>query len=382
MYGRGYVNDGCNKAAAYLAGEFRKMGLDSISDGYYQLFDIPINTFPYPLQLTVDGVSLKPGVDYLVSANSGSAFGTFDLVYYDRNNLPERKYFNKLVKKRFFNEKVIAIDRSGIEDHEVTKAIIENYFGSPAIIILHDKKLTWSSSIERKDFGILEVNSTVITRKSKKVKLEIKNKFVSEFQTKNVIGYVKGKSQPDSFIVMMGHYDHLGMMGEKAMFRGANDNASGIAMVMNMARHYVKHPHRYSMLFICFGAEESGIIGSYAFHRSAVVDPRKIKFYFNFDILGTGEDGIKVVNATKHVDEFIQLEEIHKKQNILKAVEKRGAAANSDHYFFHKAGVTGFYIYTLGGSRAYHDIYDTPENLTLSGFPGIYKLVTTFLDDL
>lgn len=382
MAGRGYIDHGDFKAARYIAREFRSMGLDSISNGYLQPFPISVNTFPTEPEVIIDGKKLTPGEDYIIAPQSGKVFGDFECVYYDRLNLPERKFFNKLVKKDFFKNKVIAIKPEGIEENEVTTAILENYFGAPAIITIAAGKLTWGVSMEQVPYGMAEVTHGIIDRQTKKVSLEIKNDFIRKYETQNVVAMMKGTAQPDSFMVLMAHYDHLGKMGESCVFRGANDNASGTAMLLNLAKYYKEHAPKYSIVFIAFGAEEAGLVGSFFFNKSKVIAPEKVKFYFNFDILGTGEEGIKVVNATVHKDAFKKLEAIHRKQQMLPAIEKRGAASISDHHFFHEAGCKGFYFYTLGGSKAYHDIHDVPENLTLAGFKGVFQLVTAFIDQL
>ena len=60
----------------------------------------------------------------------------------------------------------------------------------------------------------------------------------------------------------------------------------------------------------------------------------------------------------------------------------RGKAKNSDHYWFTEKGVPSFFIYTLGGIKAYHDIYDRPETLPLTKFAEVYKLLLEFTDYL
>ena len=63
----------------------------------------------------------------------------------------------------------------------------------------------------------------------------------------------------------------------------------------------------------------------------------------------------------------------------LKKIKKRGPAANSDHHPFDKKGVNAIFLYTMGGSKAYHDIYDTGENLTLSKYNEVFQLITDFI---
>ena len=62
-----------------------------------------------------------------------------------------------------------------------------------------------------------------------------------------------------------------------------------------------------------------------------------------------------------------------------KKIKKRGKAAISDHYPFTEAGVPCFYIYTMGGIQAYHDVYDVPETLPLTEFEDLFKLLTDFV---
>jgi hypothetical protein len=68
--------------------------------------------------------------------------------------------------------------------------------------------------------------------------------------------------------------------------------------------------------------------------------------------------------------------------HYLKEVKIRGKAANSDHYYFSEKGVKAFFIYTLGGIKAYHDVYDKAETLPLTKFEELFELITRFSDYL
>ena len=170
------------------------------------------------------------------------------------------------------------------------------------------------------------------------------------------------------------------MMGKKTLFPGANDNASGTAMLLNLARYYSKNPPRISMVFISLGAEELGLLGASYFVEHPLIDLKKIKFLINFDLAGTGNDGIKVVNGSVYNRKFEKLQELNDDFHLLPAVKIRGEACNSDHCIFYQHGVPCFYIYTLGGISAYHDIYDRRETLPLTEFDNYFKLITKFLD--
>jgi hypothetical protein len=98
------------------------------------------------------------------------------------------------------------------------------------------------------------------------------------------------------------------------------------------------------------------------------------------DILGTGDEGITVVNATLHNPEFVKLKQLNDTNHYLPQVKPRGKAAISDHHFFTEEGVPCFYIYTLGGIKAYHDTCDRPGTLPLTEYDDLFRLLTDFTD--
>ncbi len=140
-----------------------------------------------------------------------------------------------------------------------------------------------------------------------KMQIKIRNRYLNGYRTQNIIGYIPGTTCPDSFLVFTAHYDHLGLMGKNTYFPGANDNASGVAMVLNLARYFNAHPQRFSVAFIFFSGEELGLLGSGYFTENSPIRLSAIKFLVNLDLVGTGSDGITVVNAKEYPDQFDKL---------------------------------------------------------------------------
>jgi hypothetical protein len=97
------------------------------------------------------------------------------------------------------------------------------------------------------------------------------------------------------------------------------------------------------------------------------------------DLLGTGDEGITVVNATEYKTAFESLKNSNEQQHLLPTIKPRGKAANSDHYWFTERGVPCFFIYTMGGISAYHDVHDRPETLPLTRYKNVFRLLTTFI---
>tara|TARA_R110002096_G_scaffold28336_4_gene85883 strand:+ start:597 stop:1877 length:1281 start_codon:yes stop_codon:yes gene_type:complete len=387
--GRGYVGNGDKLAAEYIRSEFEKIGLQTYSKNYTQTFTTPVNTFPNAILFKLNGKELMPGRDFLVGAGSPSIKGSFSTVSLSANDMLVDATFTEILSEA--TNKFIVIppyDKSSFskEENDRINAVIsfltyhENN-PSKGTIVLSDSKLTWAGSTSLNPKPIFTVSTEAFNEELINVEVELKNKFYKEYKTQNILGYIEG-TNTDSLIVLVAHYDHLGMMGKKATFNGANDNASGVAMLLSTAKYYAQNKPKYSTAFIAFGAEELGILGSKYFTENPLFELSRIKFLVNFDLTGTGEEGIQVVNGSVYQEKFNQLKKINADHNLLAEVKIRGAACNSDHCMFDRKDVPSFFIYTLGGIKAYHDIYDRLETLPLTEFEDYYRLILLFVESI
>ena len=339
FWGRGYTKEGMAKAAIYLCDEFKKAGLKPMEgNDYRQNFSYPVNTFPGKMEVAVNGKKLVPGKDFIIEPASQGVHGNMKLEQKDSI------YINRA--QRMF-------------------------------VVLKDK-LTWSVAQKANDYTVVEINKKALTTKPDSISVAIDNEVIPEFITSNICGVVKGTKHPDSILMMTAHYDHLGGMGEHTFFPGANDNASGIALLLNLAKYYAKNPAPYTIAFVCFAGEEPGLKGSSYFTTFPPVPLSSIRFLINVDMVGTGEKGITVVNATILPKEFSLLNKINDQHHYLSKITPRNKAANSDHYFFTEKGVPAFFIYTQGGVSAYHDVDDIPATLPLTEFADLFKLFVKF----
>ena len=401
MHGRGYVSNGDLLAAGYIKTTFQKFGLKSFGNEYYQKFNFSVNTFPGEIQFEIlgkDDVTKKnkaflgkPGVNMLIGAGCKSEHNTYPLVVFDSTYTLSEKIFERFKEKISTTACLILVDDRGVSDKnkmEYFKKAKSNYFNTVGIIEFTEK-LTHTVVQQESPFLIFKllkdsVAINVNQLKKLRAKVEIQNKLLPAHATQNVIGYVEGRVQPDSFVVFSAHYDHLGQLGSHVFFPGANDNASGCAMLLNLARYYALPENKpdYSIVFMAFAGEEVGLLGSAYYTKHPLFPLSRIRFLLNMDIMGTGEEGITVVNGTLHKNEYEELVELNKANDFLKEVKIRGKAANSDHYHFSENGVKTFFIYTLGGIKAYHDVYDKAETLPLTKFEELFKLIIRFTDYL
>lgn len=339
MWGRGYTNNGLDKAANYINSQFENYGLTPMNGpSFKQEFSIPVNTFPNRMELSINGIPLIPGKEFIV--------------------MPES----------------IGLRSSG----KLKQLDSTIFYSSANRVVIHLKdKLTWSVSTKQADYTGVEVIGAIV-KNPETIGINIENTFLPDFKAVNIAGMVKGTKLPDSFIVFTAHYDHLGGMGSETYFPGANDNASGVSFLLSMAKHYATNPGPYSMVFICFAAEEAGLLGSKYFTEQPLIDLKKIRFLVNLDMVGTGDSGITVVNADYYPKEFGFLNEINDQNKYLLNINPRGKAANSDHYFFSEKGVPAFFIYTTGGIKAYHDVNDLPQTLPFNEYNDLFNLFIDF----
>lgn len=98
-------------------------------------------------------------------------------------------------------------------------------------------------------------------------------------------------------------------------------------------------------------------------------------------MVGTGVDGITVVNVTEFPEHFNLLKNLNTEKKYLKEIKKRGTARNSDHYYFYEKGVPAIFIYTLGG-KYYHDVFDTGESIPYTAFSNLFYLLTDFVKEI
>ncbi len=388
LAGRGYVEDGDKKAAEFIRSQFIEFGLTSITDNYYQSFEIPINTFPDSIHLSIDGIELTVGDDFHVFPGSPSLNGEFDIVFVEKDEIFDLTALER--KLELARGKVLVIDEypDSLMDQSTRNRLsqiiqfLTRHPNNPAAatIILTSQKLTWYGSqvVDAKTSFRMQKDS--FNKNASRIKIELNSEFINLYETQNVIGLIEGLNH-DSVIVVMAHYDHFGKMGQ-ALFPGANDNASGTAMLLSLAKHYSINQPEYSILFTAFGAEELGLIGSKYFVDRPPIDLSNVKFMLNFDIAGTGDEGIQVVNGSVYREDFDLLVELNQLNDLLPNIKIRGAACISDHCNFDRLEIPGFYIYTLGGIRAYHDIFDRAETLPLTEFEDYFKLMTLFIDSI
>jgi hypothetical protein len=330
--------------------------------------------------MTADGQKLIPGQDYYVALSSPSVSGEYQVLW-----LNSRSFIKPSGRKKF--EKTDLSNTVLILDTGFSEYNNPRLYKARAVIVATAAPMSWdvSDGSATGTCPVVTVSREKLPQGCSRIGLNIESEFRKDYPTQNVAGYLEGTSRPDSFLVFIAHYDHLGRMGRDTYFPGAHDNASGCAMLLDLARHYAMPENRpaYSVAFIFLSAEEAGLLGSAYYVNQPLFPLKKIKFLLNLDMESTGSDGIKVVNGSVFTEDFDRLVRINAEKKYLSKVSPRGEAANSDHYMFYKKGVKCFYIYTLGTEwKHYHTPEDVSDGLPMTRYTELFRLVTDFFGEM
>ena len=380
MAGRAYTEDGDRKAATFIRNELEKRGVKLLGNNGFQSVTFPINSIiDLKLSLSSEQDTLEIGKDYLVFGSSPTVNielkNTKPLVFNTKQDIEQVK-INKLNDKvLLFNiEKlpyydIIVFLRSLKKDNIVPKlAVIQGY-----------DKIQYYSGRNVMDFPILQIKGCPFDKKIPYLSLNIKSKYEDNYQSQNVWAKVEGTKYKDSSFVFIAHYDHLGKVGD-VYFPGANDNASGVAVLLDLAKYYAQNPAEHSVVFIFATGEEIGLLGSKYAAENPLIELDKVKFLFNLDMCGTGSTGVAVINGLKEPKAGKLLQDINSENNWFIKVFLGEESCNSDHCHFVKQGVPAHFLFTYGCEyNEYHTIYDDGKELPFTKHVDFCNLLKEFV---
>ena len=377
--GRGYARGGANKAGKYLEKQYRKAGVDEV---VLQPFTIDINTFPRKMKMWADGRKLTPGVDFAMREYSPGVHGEFPVYHVDTLHFDAEKMYRDLARPEYANCLVCCefwfAYRHSKEFSRLQKA---GECTNAGLI------QTWTSPIKfYKAYGHRVVDKPIIwvTPEAidgvQSVRLDVDNEFLKDYGLFNVIAKVEGERH-DSCYVFTAHYDHLGNLGRRIYYAGANDNASGTATLVTLAAYYAKHRPPYDMYFLSFSGEDANLRGSEYFAEHPVVPLKQIRYLFNIDMIGDNNPVQYCEVSDQGMRGFELFERINGEKHYFQALNRGKLAANSDHYPFAKRGVPCIFLENEEGDafQYYHTIYDDWKHAVFESYEPVFKLVTDFI---
>ncbi len=266
--------------------------------------------------------------------------------------------------------------------------------GSTGLPVFHISRELANKLLEKENKKIEELESALNKNRkpmSFNIDININGSSVIEQQTANtynVVGYLEGNDPnlKDEYVIIGAHYDHLGMGGKGSSSRkqdtigvhsGADDNASGTAAVIELAEKFAaqKQNLKRSIVFIAFGAEEMGLLGSKHFVDHMKMPANKVSAMLNMDMIGRlSADSSLEIGGVGTALEYDELLNNQNKFNLATTTEGYGP---SDHASFYGVDIPVLHIST-GAHLDYHTPEDSFDKINSEGL----KMVADFVFDL
>lgn len=210
--------------------------------------------------------------------------------------------------------------------------------------------------------------------------------------TQNIVAVIEGKELKDEFIVLGAHWDHLGMGGigsgsrmpdTVAVHYGADDNASGVAGIIEIAEKIAKQKQRKrSVLLIAFGAEEMGLLGSNYFTSNTLFKLNQLKAMVNLDMIGRlKEDHSLMISGTGTAVESENLLHTLNADSVFKLNMQPEGFGPSDHAAFYAKDIPVFFL-SSGAHQDYHTPYDHADSINLVGSKAVADYTFNLMMDL
>jgi len=457
MEGRETGTIGQRKAANYIEAQFKAIGLiapASLNGSYQQLYPLNQDSMDVTASLVkIDTTQLVYGKDYFVAAMNnnnknvdGSQFvfvgyGISDAKYDDYKNLDvtgkivvmilgepkaEGKYLlSGTAKSSNYTNRGIAVKMQIATQKGAIAAIVIN----PAMPVLNDKIVSSNSKTNvyypaangdkvnylvashetaKRFFPQWPIDSLIIAGKQsaifetanyEQVKASFNFQFIKEKQVitaSNIIGVVEGTDKKEEYVFVTGHYDHLGMRGDK-IYYGADDDGSGTCGVMAMAEAFASakaagNGPRRTVVFMTVSGEEKGLWGSQYYSENPVYALDKTSVDLNIDMVGRVDternldDTLNYVYVIGHNKLSSDLPTINEGANnkFTKLVldykyddteDINRIYYRSDHYNFARKGVPILFFYDGMLKADYHKPTDTIEKINWDLYQKRVKMI-------
>ena len=415
LQGRMSGSEGYLKAADFIAGEFKKLNLKPGDDKkYFQKLNVEYNEIlaPEHLSVIIDNkiINYQIGKDYVYRGFSGAGNINAPVVFcgygIDQPDSGLNDYAGVDVKGKIvmafrYNPKWNINGKTFANGNPREKAIVAAKHGAVGILFVSfpndpDPQKPIGSLIHGEGEQMLnfpEVHvalnvadnlfygsghtlkelQTLIdsTKKSfsinfnNNIDVEVHTNYVKNKEVVNVVGILEG-SDPvlkNEYLIMGAHLDHVGSQAGKIFFPGANDNASGSAALLQIARTLAKSENRpkRSVIFVSFASEEQGLNGSKYFVEHMPVSKSNIIAMLNFDCVGFG-DSLQVFGGNSFPDLWRLAKEADTSNNHL-LVSETGNGGGADAEPFFQKGIPTLYFVTTNSYKHLHQLTDTPDTI-------------------
>lgn len=395
--GRLSASDNDRKSAEYIAKQYERIGLEPAgeNDSYYQYMSTPdLRLAKSNTSLVLDKYVLKLFKEFYplsASSNKGTYEGEAVNVNYgiEDEGLKHHDYQDKEVSGKVVLIKMDIpggvhphnryISWSGIE----YRATYAKSKGAKAVVYYTDNEElqpsgTLAKTLDNAGIPIFFVKKDLSSLDVTTARFNLDILMITKIAN-NVLGFID--NQADQTVVVGAHHDHLGR-GQKGgslaeipgdIHNGADDNASGVAGLFEIAQAIVKKPKKYknnNYLFIAFSGEEQGLIGSKYFVKSPLMQKQNVNFMINMDMIGHLDSTKKtlIINGVGSSPEWNKAisEVSYSTSKIAKIKTTESGIGASDHTSFYLANIPAVHFFT-GQHQHYHKPSDDPSIINYGG---------------
>lgn len=395
--GRLSASDNDRKSAEYIAKQYERIGLEPAgeNDSYYQYMSTPdLRLAKSNTSLVLDKYVLKLFKEFYplsASSNKGTYEGEAVNVNYgiEDEGLKHHDYQDKEVSGKVVLIKMDIpggvhphnryISWSGIE----YRATYAKSKGAKAVVYYTDNEElqpsgTLAKTLDNAGIPIFFVKKDLSSLDVTTARFNLDILMITKIAN-NVLGFID--NQANQTVVVGAHHDHLGR-GQKGgslaeipgdIHNGADDNASGVAGLFEIAQAIVKKPKKYknnNYLFIAFSGEEQGLIGSKYFVKSPLMQKQNVNFMINMDMIGHLDSTKKtlIINGVGSSPEWNKAisEVSYPTRKIAKIKTTESGIGASDHTSFYLANIPAVHFFT-GQHQHYHKPSDDPSIINYGG---------------
>ena len=404
LEGRATGSDGERIALDYIASYFNQYGLSPKGrDGYVQSFVFSLGKkMGLTNSLEINSQTMHIPADYFPLIYSGNAAinaNALNLGY----GIHAPGLYDDYADKINLKGKVFVINLSspdGIHPHSKylnytdyqTRIKTAQSFGASAVIFynndenLDDPEFDLSMKVKSFNIPVVFVTNGILND-GDEIKLNVDLK-KQERTGNNVIAFID--NGVENTVVIGAHYDHLGWgesggslyRGDPAIHNGADDNASGVSLMLELAR-VIKTTNLKgnNYLFVAFSGEELGLYGSKSFVKDATIDVSSINYMLNFDMVGRlDEENTMAVNGVGTSPLFKE-KALNVREGNIKVKTTESGMGPSDHASFYMADKPVLHFYT-GNNSDYHKPSDDPYLINYKGMTQVFDFTYALIKDL
>ncbi len=417
----------------YISDEFKSYGLEFFSGNGIQNFDFISNSIQGPLNsLIIDGAETASKEDFMPFSFSSTSKADAPVVFagygfdFKNDTINRNDYSGIDVKAKWaliFRGNPLSVDQKNALsafEKDRDKVMLAKDKGAVGVLMVSGNKFDTSDELNAMSINLSEVgipcfqitrifadkilasSGTTISQledqlfqkqlvKSFEIKIQLKGITEVNLQktkTGNVIAYLKGSNPAlaEEYIVIGAHHDHLGMGGQGSSSRmpdtvaihyGADDNASGVAAILEIAEKFSRLKPGRSIIFTTFGAEEKGLIGSNYFTSNSPVPLDKIELMLNVDMVGRLSDSSLQVSGVGTAPEFKSIFQETEKHSPFRFSLSEAGYGPSDHASFY-ARDKPVLFFSTGAHQDYHTPNDKADSINIEGL----KDITSYISEL